>query len=93
MSSKSSAAKENEEPVHTASNTESGVMVGTLDAKERSDEATAGDIKAEDEITGIKLALIIVGLCFSNILTGLVGRRALVDGIALLIHIHSRTSR
>ena len=36
------------------------------------DIPAAGDILSTDEITGIKLALIIFGLCFSNILTGLV---------------------
>lgn len=42
-----------------------------MDTEKRSDEAAAGAINAADEVTGIKLAMIVVGLCFSNILTGL----------------------
>ena len=69
MSSNFSAAKENEEPIHIASNTERAVLPETLDAGATIDEAAAGDIKAANEVTGIKLALIVIALCFSNILT------------------------
>lgn len=93
MSFNPSTAKENEEPVHIVSNAESAVLTETLDAENPGDEAAAGDIKAADEVTGIKLALIIVALCFSNILTGLVSRRALVHRTTSLIHMLPRTSR
>lgn len=45
------------------------------DNRETTSEKTvngAEGFNAADEVTGIKLALVIVGLCFSNILTGLV---------------------
>ena len=75
MLSNSSGAKEQVEPVHLASNTESGVLTEPLEAEDKKNEAAAGEINAADEVTGIKLALVVVGLCFSNILTGLVSRR------------------
>lgn len=41
-------------------------------AAEKEEHPDAGEINAADEVEGLKLALIILGLCFSNILTGLV---------------------
>ncbi|KAF1953775.1 MFS general substrate transporter [Byssothecium circinans] len=38
---------------------------------EKEEQTDAGGINAADEVKGLKLALIILGLCFSNILTGL----------------------
>lgn len=64
MSSNFSAAKENEEPIHIASNTERTVLPETLDTRATSDEAAAGAIKAANEVTGIKLALIVRTLSY-----------------------------
>lgn len=64
MSSNFSAAKEIEEPIHIASNTERAVLPETLDAGATSDEAAAGDIKAANEVTGINLALIVRTLSY-----------------------------
>ena len=72
MSSGSHVVKEREELVHIESNVQNSALAETLETKETSDEAAAGSINAADEVTGVKLALIVVGLCFSNILTGLV---------------------
>lgn len=77
MSSESSAAKDHKEPIHPTSSAESVAAVAeTLDVEQKSHDAAAGDINAADEVKGTKLALIVVGLCFSNILTGLVSRGA-----------------
>lgn len=54
-------------------------VVGSNNAIDGSEEivedepsSSTGGINAADEATGLKLALIVFGLCFSNILTGLV---------------------
>ncbi|KAL8848316.1 MAG: hypothetical protein Q9221_006670 [Calogaya cf. arnoldii] len=69
-----------EKPVKAADDAESAVVGESQNAKvESSSEATAGAINAADEVKGLKLALIIVGLCFSNILTGLASQKEIFD--------------
>ena len=72
MLSESSGAKAQDDLVHRANDVETADLVKPLDAAELGDEGNAEDIKSTDEITGLRLALIIVALCFSNVLTGLV---------------------
>lgn len=74
MPSESSAAKEYDEPVRKSSDAGRAVLAETVDAERKREEAVAGDINTADEVTGIKLGLIVVALCFSNMLTGLVSR-------------------
>jgi hypothetical protein len=70
MSSLSSIAKDHDEPT-----TASGDKNNAPSKEQASDIDTpaVGEIDAADEVKGVKLALVIFGLCFSNILTGLVG--------------------
>lgn len=64
-------------PAHTmnASNKDDATVDVAADKEQLAAEDAqldSGGINAADEVKGLKLALIILGLCFSNILTGLV---------------------
>ncbi len=68
-------------PVNATSNERSAAISQSYDAEKPRDEGAAGSINAADEVTRIKLALIVIGLCFSNILTGLPSLMAISDGV------------
>jgi hypothetical protein len=72
MSFPSSIPKENDESTMAASETNKPPSVDAVEQENEPQTTTAGEINAADEVKGIKLALVVLGLCFSNILTGLV---------------------
>lgn len=71
MSPDSSTANSYLKPVNATSNEEGAATSESPHVENSIDGAAAGGTNAADEVTGIRLALIIIGLCFSNILTGL----------------------